>query len=233
MSKRKRDYLFKRPNSQHWRVRFQMGGRSVEQSLGTPDRAHAEIIALPLIAEHKAKLLEARPRLERSWQPQYEPGREHVGPDGSRIIATERELFHLDATGRITGKSDTIEKKIGWLNAMVNLAIKEGRLKFNPFASVVPKRDDKQRRLPLSDADVKECKRNLDKLSESDQMLIRLLGSTGMRLSEAFGIEGEEREKGCRYVIVGKKTEQSLRRVPLPTAVLPTLPKTITGPLFL
>src|SRR6266566_2321605 len=342
MSKRKRDYLFKRPNSQHWRVRFQMGGRSVEKSLGTPDRAHAEIIALPLIAEHKAKLLEARPRLERSWQPQYEPGREHVGPDGSRIIATERELFHLDATGRITGKSDnggvafqlaaggkliarsiteayledseatrflhqlhdkrstlptkngddamletylkhanitgyferearnvwalyktlvgdtllkdatrddgrklvthfegkglksaTIEKKIGWLNAMVNLAIKEGRLKFNPFASVVPKRDDKQRRLPLSDADVKECKRNLDKLSESDQMLIRLLGSTGMRLSEAFGIEGEEREKGCRYVIVGKKTEQSLRRVPLPTAVLPTLPKTITGPLFL
>jgi len=340
MSKRKRDYLFKRPNSQHWRVRFQMGGRSVEKSLGTPDCAHAEIIALPLIAEHKAKLLEARPRLERSWQPQYEPGREHVGPDGSRIIATERELFHLDATGRITGKSDnggvafqlaaggkliarsiteayledseatrflhqlhdkrptlptksgddailetylkhanitgyferearnvwalyktltstplrdatrddgrklvthfegkglksaTIEKKIGWLNAMVNLAIKEGRLKFNPFASVVPKRDDKQRRLPLSDADVKECKRNLDKLSESDQMLIRLLGSTGMRLSEAFGIEGEEREKGCRYVIVGKKTEQSLRRVPLPTAVLPTLPKTITGPLF-
>src|SRR5437660_95643 len=106
MSKRKRDYLFKRTNSQHWRVRFQMGGRSVEKSLGTPDRAQAEIIALPLIAEHKAKLLEARPRLETSWQPQYEPGREHVGPDGSRIIATERELFHLDATGRITGKSD-------------------------------------------------------------------------------------------------------------------------------
>jgi integrase len=344
MSKRKRDYLFKRPNSQHWRVRFQMGGRSVEKSLGTPDRAHAEIIALPLIAEHKAKLLEARPRVERSWQPQYEPGREHVGPDGSRIIATERELFHLDATGRIIGKTDnglvafqlaaggkliarslteayledseasgitrflrqlhgkrptlptksgddailetylkhagitgyferearsvwalyktlvgntqlkdatrddgrklvaqfegkglksaTIGKKIGWLNAMVNLAIKEGRLKFNPFASVVPKRDDKQRRLPLSDADVRECKRNLDKLSESDQLLIRLLGSTGMRLSEAMEIEGEEKEKGCRYVVVGKKTEQSLRRVPLPTAVLPFVPKTIKGPLF-
>src|SRR6266566_794646 len=106
MSKRKRDYLFKRPNSQHWRVRFQMGGRSVEQSLGTPDRANAEIIALPLIAEHKAKLVEARPRLERSWQPQYEPGREHPGPDGGRIIATERELIHLDASGRITGNTD-------------------------------------------------------------------------------------------------------------------------------
>ena len=82
MLKRKRDYLFKRPNLQHWRVRLQMGGRSVEKSLGTPDRAQAEIIALPLIAQHKAKLLEARPRLETSWQPQYEPGREHVGPEG-------------------------------------------------------------------------------------------------------------------------------------------------------
>ena len=35
-----------------------------------------------------------------------------------------------------------------------------------------------------------------------------------------------------RYVIVGKKTEQSLRRVPLPAAVLPFLPKSIKGPLF-
>ena len=86
--------------------------------------------------------------------------------------------------------------------------------------------------MPLSDADVRECKRNLDKLSEPDQLLIRLLGSTGMRLSEAFEIEGEERENGCRYVVVGKKTEQSLRRVPLPAAVLPFLPRRIKGPLF-
>jgi integrase len=335
MTKRKRDYLFKRAGSQHWRVRFQMGGRSEEKSLGTPDRAQAEILALPLIAAHKAKLLEARPRFETSWRPQYEPGREHVGPDGGRIIATERELFHLNAEGRITAKtqngglayqlvggpltvrslaeaylgadfgdgpakrptvptkngddslletylkhanvaghferearnvwalyktltdskplkdadrddgrklvehfegeglkSATIEKKIGWLRAAVNLAIDEGRMKFNPFAGVVPKREDKQRRLPLSDADMKEAKRNLARLDEGDQLLFRLLGSTGMRLSEAFEIEGEEKEKGCRYVIVGKKTEQSLRRVPLPAAVLPFLPKTIRGPLF-
>jgi integrase len=330
MAKRTRDYLSKRPNSQHWRVRFQIDGRSVEKSLRTPDRAVAEVMALPLIAEHKTRLLEARPRLvEGPWVSQYEPGREHVLPDGNRVIATERELLHLDATGRITAKTEnggqviqwvnrekltvpslfeaiygprptrptkdgddailetylkhanitgyferearaawelykalvgdrplndatrddgrklvahferkglksaTIEKKIGWLKAMVNLAIKEGKLKFNPFASVVPKRDDKQRRLPLSDADVKKCKRNLDKLSESDQLLIRLLGSTGMRLSEAFEIEGEEREKSCRYVVVGKKTEQSLRRVPLPAGVLPFLPKAIKRRLFL
>ena len=63
-------------------------------------------------------------------------------------------------------------------------------------------------------------------------MLVRLLASTGMRLSEAFEIDGEEKERGVRYVIVGKKTEQSLRRVPLPAAVLPYLPKSIKGPLF-
>jgi integrase len=335
MNARKRDYLFKRNGSQYWRVRFQMGGRSVEQSLKTTDRREAELAAMPLIAAHKAKLLAARPRVETSWQHRYEPGREHIGLDGRRIIATDSDLFHLDTDGRITDqtpnglrsfqlvngpftvrslgeaflaadfgdgpaerttvaaknsddalletylkhanitgyyerearnvwalyktltnskrlkdadrddgrklvahfedeglKSATIEKKVGWLNAMANLAIKEGKLKFNPFASVVPKRDDKQRRLPLSDADMREIKRNLARLTEADQLLVRLLASTGMRLSEAFEIGGEEKERGCRFVIVGKKTEQSLRRVPIPAAVLSFLPKTITGPLF-
>jgi integrase len=343
MGARKRDYLFKRNGSQYWRVRFQVGGHSVEQSLKTTDRREAELAALPLIAEHKAKLLAMRPRLEPSWVPQYPPGL-HMGPNGERLFATERELHHLDAYGavihrepnggpgqtlvnmplgavihwgnpirpigelrrmgpvidlskmecpalstkngddailetylkhaNITGhferearnvwalykrltnskplkdadrndgrklvthfeieglKSATIAKKVGWLTAACNLAIKEGRLKFNPFASIVPKRDDKQRRLPLTDADMKEVKRNLAQLSESDQLLVRLLGSTGMRLSEAFEIEAEGKEKGCRYVIVGKKTEQSLRRVPLPAAVLQFVPKTITSPLF-
>jgi integrase len=343
MSKRKRDYLFKRSGSQYWRVRFQTGGRSVEQSLKTTDRREAELAALPMIAEHKAKLLATRPRLESAWMRQYREGL-HVSADGGRFFATKRELHHLDANGavirsepnggpgqrivnlplgavihfgnpaqpiselrrigpvfdisrmerptvltkngddailetylkhaNITGhferearnvwalyktltnskplkdadrddgrklvahfeseglKSATIAKKIGWLTAACNLGIKEGRLKFNPFASIVPKRDDTQRRLPLTDADMKELKRNLSRLSEPDQLLIRILGSTGMRLSEAFEIEDEQKEKGCRYVIVGKKTEQSLRRVPLPAAVFPFLPKNITGPLF-
>jgi integrase len=116
--------------------------------------------------------------------------------------------------------------------AACNLAIKEGRLKFNPFASIVPARNDGVRRLPLSDADMKLVKRNFDKLSEFDQKLFRLLAATGMRLSEAFEIDGEMKERGLRYVIVGKKTEQSLRRVPLPACVFPYLPKVIRGPLF-
>jgi integrase len=137
-------------------------------------------------------------------------------------------------------KSATIEKKVGWLNAMTHLAIKEGKLKFNPFSGVVPDMDDSQRRLPLSDADMKaiklsrdkEGKLNFGKLDKADQLLVRLLASTGVRLSEAFEIDGEEKERGCRFIIVGKKTEQSLRRVPLPAAVLPYLPKSIEGPLF-
>jgi integrase len=343
MPRRRRDYLFQRPGSQHWRVRLQRNGKSVEISLRTPDRAAAEVLALPYITEHKRRVLAERPRLARSWCTAYEPGRMYPSPEGGTILAEGRTLIHLDTTGKIIGRSDngrmvlqiaagetvlanditdikhttdqpegavierwanqrprpaaptkdgddalletylrhanitgyferearavwelykalvgkplkeadrddgrklvahyegqglksaTISKKIGWLNAMTNLAIKESKLKFNPFASIVPKRKDKQRRLPLSDADVKVCKCNLDKLSEADQLLVRVLASTGMRLSEAFEIEGEEKEKGCRYVVVGKKTEQSLRRVPLPAAVLPFLPKVITGSLF-
>ncbi len=79
---------------------------------------------------------------------------------------------------------------------------------------------------------MKVVKRNLDKLSESDQLLFRLLATTGMRLSEAFAIDAEVKERGVRYIVIGKKTEQSLRRIPLPACVLPYLPKVIKGPLF-
>lgn len=53
-----------------------------------------------------------------------------------------------------------------------------------------------------------------------------------MQLSEAFEIDSEMKERGVRYVIVGKKTGQSERRVPLPVAVLSYLPKVIRRPLF-
>ena len=79
---------------------------------------------------------------------------------------------------------------------------------------------------------MKVIKRNFGKVDASEQLLVRLLASTGMRLGEAFEIKGEEKERGVRYVIVGKKTEQSLRRIPLPAAVLTFLPKAIKGPLF-
>lgn len=342
MRARKRDYLFQVPNSQHWRIRLQTGGKSVVRSLGTPDRAQAEILALPLIAEHKARLLANRPRLVDGYK--LEPG-EHTGPDGERVIATERELIYFAPDGALLRTepniaqrldnlpmgavihfgnptrplrelrklgpvidmreldrptvattddpdyailerylshanisdrfakeardvwalfrskvkkplaecdredgallaahfkaeglaSATVRKKLMWLCAAVNLDMKrKNGLKFNPFSGVVPKakHDDKVTRLPLDDADMDACKRRLGDLSEPDQLLFRLLASSGMRLSEAYEIDSDATERGVRYVIVGSKTEQSTRRVPLPAAVLPYLPKKITGPLF-
>jgi site-specific recombinase XerC len=330
MAKGKTDFIFQRPGSDNYWIKLRSPDKRIERSLGTPDRQLADVLAAPMIADHKRKLLEARPRIEPTWRHDYAPGREHVAPDGGRIFATDREVYHLDAQGvtvrtttnggpafqlssvprlglsvpvpievtdtarptlarknsddailetylahagivgyyerearavwalykQLTGskalkdatrddgrklvthfegqglKSATITKKIGWLTAGVNLAISESKLTFNPFSAVVPKRDDKQTRLPLDDADMKAIKSNLDGLDESDRVLVRLLGSTGMRLAEAFEIDGELKERGLRYVIVGKKTEQSERRVPLPAAMLKYLPKLITGKLF-
>ena len=329
-----RTYLMKRKGSHNWRLRLQYPGERVfEKSLGTRDEKQAEIVALrdygDKIAEHKARLLAARPRIEEAWRHEYAPGL-HEGPDGERIFATERELHHLNSQGvtlrttqnggpehrvvnlerrlgipyapiqvtdsarpslaakngddelfetylkhakiegyyerearaawslfkTLTGnkrikdstrddgrkladfyrgqkiKSATIQKKIGWLTAAVNLAIKEGRLTFNPFSSIVPRRDDEEVRLPLGEGDIKTIKRNLDRLDERDQLLVRLLASTGMRLGEAFEIDSEFKELGVRYVIVGRKTEQSKRRVPLPAAALSQLPKAISRGLF-
>ena len=260
-------YLFLRPDSRNWHVRFRYPDRVVERSLGTPDIKRAEILALPHIAHHKEALLAAKPPIETIWRYEYEPGGLHDGPNSERVAATETELkfygpdgkllrttpngapsvrignlqhrieipfvddrmIAITAEGRpalqvktdddkvletylahrkITGyiereardvwmlfktltnnkalkncdrddgrklvahfeeqglKSATIEKKIAWLNAAVNLAIKEGRLKFNPFASIVPRVRDKTRRLPLADADMKAIKHNLARLKK-------------------------------------------------------------------
>ncbi len=295
----------------------------------------AELKALPLIADHKAKLLQARPRIETTWRHEYAPGL-HDGLNGERIAATERELTHYNADGtllrtaqnggpsvrivnleprlgipfvddrmiqftektrptlatksaddklfqtylehaNLTGyyrreaetmwglfkslcnkplkeatrddgrlivkhltdqglKRSSIQKKLVWLNSAVNLAIKENKLEFNPFYNIVPKKNqddkDEEKRQPLGDADIRNAKRNLCQLNKSDQMLFRLLAATGMRLSEAYKVDREMKERGVRYIIVGNKTQQSRRRVPLPTDVLPYLPKTIRGKLF-
>ena len=348
-SKYRHDYLTRRDGC-NWAVRLVYPGacrfddcerterHAHEISLRTSDYGEAEVKAGPYITEHKAAMLALRPRLETTWQHKLEPGREHTAPDGGRILATDRELFHIGHNGAITrtepngepafqvvggsltvrslaeaftgerpaapkkggddaiiaayldhgGRNNrgihgysrreaettwalfrrltdnkplkdctradgrllvkhfqeekaeppTIQKKIGWLVSAVNHAIKEGQgnLTLNPFSGIAPKRtvEEKQeaRRQPLDDADIKLCKRNLGELSEPDQLLFRLLACTGMRLAEPFQIRGEKQERGIRYVVVGTKTEQSWRRVPLPAGSLPYLPTKITGPLF-
>jgi hypothetical protein len=92
-------YIFQREGSAHWWIKLRSGGKRIEQSLGTSDRREAEILALPMIAEHKTRLLAARPRIEKVWRHRFEPGRLHVGEDGARIFATDRELTHFDADG--------------------------------------------------------------------------------------------------------------------------------------
>jgi integrase len=129
-------------------------------------------------------------------------------------------------------KSATIIKKVSWLRAAVELAIDEGKMKFNAFRNIVPKGDDELRRKPLSDADMKACEMNLGALSESDRLLFRFLATTGARLGEAFQVDGEATELGVRYVVIGSKTEASQRRLPFPQDLLPYLPAKIVGPLF-
>ncbi|MDH2352298.1 hypothetical protein QCM80_16805 [Bradyrhizobium sp. SSUT112] len=82
--------------------------------------------------------------------------------DGRKVVQ------YLQAQGL---KSATVIKKVGWLNAAVNLVIDETKLQFNPFSRIVPKNDDEDARLPLSEADMKLCHGGLGDLNEEDQLL--------------------------------------------------------------
>jgi len=148
--------------------------------------------------------------------------------DGRAIVA------HLEeqAGGEDKIKRATLRRKLVPLIATVNMAIKDGKLTFNPFVNCVSNHNDSERRVPFDDADMVLIRANLPRLDDKDQLLLRLLATTGMRRGEAFEIDQEQTEGGCRFVIVGTETEQSRRRVPFPADVLPYLPAKITGPLF-
>ncbi|MCP1537973.1 DUF6538 domain-containing protein [Methylorubrum extorquens] len=128
--------------------------------------------------------------------------------------------------------SSTVEKKIGHLRAAVNLHMVDGILTSNPFHKVIPTRNDRLIRAPLSETDMLKVSESLHQLSQSDQLLWKLLATTGMRLDEAFQIIEEHKEEDIRYVRIGTKTASSDRRIPLPTDLLDRLPKRIVGPLF-
>ena len=144
--------------------------------------------------------------------------------DGRAIVA------YLEKDGEV--KSATLRRTLVPLVATVNLAIDEGKVTFNPFSGVVPVRDDEDERAAFSDADMTLIRANLHLLDDSDQLLVRILATTGMRRGEAFEIDREEIEDGIRFVTIGTKTPQSLRRVPFPADLLPYLPPKITGQLI-
>jgi len=157
------------------------------------------------------------------------PLRECTRDDGRAIVAYLEDQADDDEPP----KSATLRRRMVPLVAAVNLAIDEGKHKgVNPFSSVVPDRKDEDEREAFDDNDVKLIRANLHRLDPNDQLLLRVLATTGMRRGEAFEISGEKTKDGIRYCTVGTKTPQSLRRIPFPKSLLPHLPKKIIGPLF-
>jgi len=147
-------------------------------------------------------------------------------------------------------KVASIHKRLVRLNAAVKFAIDEGKLHrdtINPFAAVVAKvGEDSIRKVALDDADLKACREATDaegvnlfgKLSAHDQLLFRVLCTSGMRLNEAFQIKSEmQTDKGTRYCVVTARKGQvgkllSQRSIPFAAHLLPHLPAVINGPLF-
>ncbi|MEG9502594.1 MAG: hypothetical protein MIN69_12170 [Methylorubrum extorquens] len=88
-------YLYKKPDSANWWIKLQypasMGRSMVRKSLGTSDRAEAEIKALPMIQAHKMDLLEEANRRGRRFKVQAIQTKHPVGfsklPDGTEVFA--------------------------------------------------------------------------------------------------------------------------------------------------
>src|SRR5450756_146230 len=88
-------YLFQRPGSENFYVKLRSPTGRIEKSLGTSVRREAEIAALPLIRDHKAALLAARPRIVPTFTREFEPGL-HTGLNGEKIFATPDQIHYLD-----------------------------------------------------------------------------------------------------------------------------------------
>ena len=147
--------------------------------------------------------------------------------DGRVIVA------HLEDQADEPLKSATLRRRMVPLIAAVNLAIDEGKhTGINPFAACVPDRDDEAERDAFDDNDMKIIRANLHKLNANDQLLLCIVATTGLDRGEAFSIASEKTEDGIRYCEVGTKTAHRPRRIPFPEALLPHLPKKITGPLL-
>jgi integrase len=154
--------------------------------------------------------------------------------DGSALVR-HLEAEHLEAHKTVI-KAATLVRTLVPLVALVDVAVAKQKLKLavNPFSGVVTRRDDNESSKVegFTDEDVKLIHANLHKLDKADQLLLRVIASTGMDRGEAFSIAGERIENGVRYCLIGTKTEARPRRIPFPKLLLPHLPKHITAPLF-
>ncbi len=154
------------------------------------------------------------PYLQREAREAYRLFKELTG--GKRFAAASRDdgrvlVQHLFDSGN---KRATVQKKVSHLCAAVNLAIDEGKLKFNPFMKIIPNIDDAVDREPMPEEDVALIRAHRDTFKPDEWLLYSLCAATGMRREEAFQINREYDEGGIRYVIVRHgKTKQSTRRV--------------------
>jgi integrase len=134
-------------------------------------------------------------------------------------------------------KRATLRRRMVPLVATVNLAIEHGELgglEINPFGGVVGKAhgEDSDKRQRFTEDDMALMRANLHKLDKNDELLVRVLATTGIRRGEAFEISNEQIEDGIRFCVVGTKTPQSRRQIPFPADLLPYLPEKITGQLI-
>lgn len=110
---RQRDYLYKRPGSDHWWLRLQfpkdvhpdLAGKNHRKSLGTPNRDEAEVIAAPDIAAHKLFLMLNRQKREGSLTTQEGGLLRPVGMgsdlNGVRYFATPETVQWVDEKGQV------------------------------------------------------------------------------------------------------------------------------------
>lgn len=186
------------------------------------------------IFNHWLEYRNITPHIKRDAQNAWTLFKEVAGSKPLRQCSIREAREFVEAL-RETGISDkTVAKKVSYLNAACNLAIREGVLKSNPFSHAAPtiKKDWEKKRVFLTEADTALVRKHLHELAPEDRLLWIWLATTGMRLSEPFQATSELEEGGIRYVEVGEKTAASRRRVPIPDEVLPLIPKKIEGCLF-
>lgn len=127
------NYLYQRKGSRSWYLRLQyptaemrqaahylfgyMPPKKVERSLGTSDRAEAELLAAPEILQHRRIVIAFQAMSDPvkyqgriSYEPTHQPGLPIQNEDGSTTIATKDQVIHIAADGRQTITPNTLNR---------------------------------------------------------------------------------------------------------------------------
>jgi len=127
--------------------------------------------------------------------------------------------------------SASVKRNISTLRALVWFACRELGLQPNPsFASVhLPKSDrDRPERIPIPLATIRNIQNECRQINDEARWLIALLSDTGMRLSEALGLQTSDisTQQGMPFLSIREhpwrplKTGSSVRTIPLVGAAL-------------